>query len=149
MVVDVVKGNVFSSSLHSVVFAMNDDGANTDGFAGLVTGKCCPTGFVEEAFPLGTIVSLENDGKKFLGIVCHSLCQGGWSKTPQIVTSGLDLIEVQPDEKIAVVLMGAGLAGAVYGADVPAIVRAIHASKLQCVIYTLDYTKEQVFACLQ
>ena len=147
MIKKVVTGNVFTTSLSDIAFAINTNGFNDGGFAGRVmkhTQKFASTGEQK----LGTLITADGNGKKFHGIVCHSLNPGGWDKAPESITEALDKIDVPDNKEIAVVLMGTGMIGQMSGADGRANVKAIHASKKSCVVYTLDYSEKAILEVL-
>lgn len=135
MIVDTVHGNVFETSHTHIAFAVNTEGFNDAGFAGQVSSRywegLANTGKKE----LGDVFSNKTNEKTFHALVCHSLGEGGWKKTAEIVTECLDSIDVTGI--IAVVLMGAGMVGQIGGADVFAILGGMARSKKRVVVYTL------------
>ncbi len=148
MIKRVIKGNVFTTHLSDIAFAINTDGYNDHGFASQIlmryTGKFAITG--EQ--PLGTLISAHGRGKNFHGLVCHTLVPGGWKKAPQAITEALNKIPVPDDKEIAVVLMGTGIVGTESGANAEANVKAIHASKKQCVVYSLNHDESVILDAL-
>ncbi len=148
MITDVVTGDVFRTNLKHIAFAINAEGFNDAGFAGMVTSQFVPA--LENTGPkvLGTVLSTTTRGKTFHGLVCHKLEIDGWKKTPEVIKICLDKIEAPETEPIAIVLMGAGMIGQMSGADVKANIKAIHLSKKNCIVYTLEYTKDAIMNVL-
>ncbi len=148
MIRKVINGNVFTTNLNDIAFAINTSGFNDDGFAGQVMAHTTAFANTGEQ-SLGTLISVSGGANKnFHGIVCHSLNPGGWDKAPQAITEALDKIDVPDDKEVAVVLMGTGMIGQMSGADGRANVKAIHASKKNCVVYSIDYAEEAILEVL-
>ncbi len=148
MITKVVTGNVFDTQARHIAYAINTQGFNDSGFAGQVATHCPQLANTGEN-SLGAVVTAEANGKFFHGLVCHSLEPGGWKEAPKSIIASLERIETEDDEPIAVVLMGAGMIGQMSGADVRANVKAIHESKKNCILYTLDYNGQAVLKVLQ
>ncbi len=148
MITKVINGNVFDTPYNHIAFAINTKGYNDAGFAGQVSErvpKIANTGKKD----LGEVVSIESKGKIFHGLVCHSLEDNGWGGAPKAIITCLEKIQVTDTEPIAVVLMGAGMIGQMSGADVKANIRAIHQSKKNCVVYSLQYSEKAIFDVLK
>ncbi len=138
MITDQVRGDVFEAPQKHVVFAVNVEGFNNDGFAGQVAARLWPKLAETGGNKMGQVLTRKSGEKTYYAVVCHSLMkQNGWKKTPRVVREALDRLRVPKSEEIAVVLMGSGTIGRMGGANVGAIVDAISASKKKVVVFTL------------
>lgn len=137
MITNKVRGDILSSKHGHIVFAVNMEGYNDAGFAGLVSNRYWPELANTGAQPFGKVFEKSAKGKTFHAIVCHSLRETGWSGAPKAIKEGLDSIMVAPDEEIGVVMMGAGMIGQMQGADVNANLKAMEESKHKVVVYSL------------
>jgi hypothetical protein len=132
-----VRGDVLTSGHQHIVFAVNTEGYNDSGFAGLVSGKYWPKLAMIGDQPLGRVLEHSVNGRTFHAIVCHSLGLKGWDQAPKAIFEGLDQIMVGQNETIGAVMMGAGMIGQMQGADVAANLKAIEQSKHKVVVYSL------------
>lgn len=133
-----VRGDIFQSEFNHTVFAINTEGHNDAGFAGLVSSKFWPELSNTGEKELGAVLSKEvSPGQWLHGLVCHSLSDNGWAETPNVVRDCLDSIPVEDDEEIGAVLMGSGPIGRMMGADVNEILRGIDSSKKKVAVFTL------------
>lgn len=122
-----------------IAFAINADGVMSGGFTDQVLRRWPELDKIGPQ-PFGAIHSKAVEG---LILTLHALtCRTSrdLSRTPQFITTCLDMLKVPDDEPIAVLLPGAGVIGRSQGADVNAIYDAIAASKKTCVVYT--YSRE-------
>jgi len=136
MIVKRIKGNIFETQLNHIAFAVNTEGYNDSGFAGVVSSRYW-SGLANTGNKrLGEVLHHTTlDGKTLHALVCHELKPNGWSQTPQMVEQCLNSI---PDnDEIAVVLIGGGLVGQMSGADVEAILSGMERSKKRLYVYSL------------
>ncbi len=131
------QGDIFKSEHQHVAFAVNTEGVNDAGFAGLVARRHWPDLVLTGPQTIGAVLRKSKAGKTYHAIVCHSLSAGGWKEAPKAIQNGLDTIETKDGETIGVVLMGAGPIGLMQGADVNAILEAMRASKNEVTVYSL------------
>lgn len=143
MIINVLNEDIFKTSLKNIAFAINKEGYNDSGFAGVIS-EMIPEFTNTTRRELGELFTLELNGINFHGIVCHELKLDGWTNAPKAITSGLNKIRINPKESVAVVLMGSGTIGFIAQVDIKCIIKAIHASTNSCIIYTLDYSKEAI-----
>ena len=136
MIVNRVRGDIFTAPQKHIAFAVNTQGYNDAGFAGQVTSQIWPKLANTGGNKLGEVLTHKNGTKTYHALVCHSLDSGGWNDTPQVARECLDKIDVPNDEEIAVVLMGSGPVGMIQGADVNAILAGMEQSKKKLVVYT-------------
>ena len=136
MIINRVRGDVFSASQKHIAFAVNTEGYNDAGFAGQVSSRIWPKLASTGGNELGEVLTHKNGSKTYHALVCHSLESGGWNDTPRVARECLDKIDVPDGEEIAVVLMGSGPVGLTQGADVDAILAGLQNSKKKLVVYT-------------
>ena len=132
MITNIIKGNVLKERV--IVFAINTEGINDSGFAGLVAKKYWPELAYIGPNPLGAIVRESADGKQFYAIVCHSLGNNGWNRTPACLEDTLNTLD---QEEVACVMIGAGPVGQMQGANVIEILGAMARSRLKIKVYHL------------
>lgn len=138
MVIETIQGDILESPHKHIVFAVNTQGFNDAGFAGLVACRYWPELANTGPQEIGTVLSKEADGRVFHAVVCHSLSgEPGWSKTPETVRRCLDELDVPEDEVVGAVLMGAGMIGMMSGANPHTIHNAMNASQRQLKVYHL------------
>lgn len=131
MIIRTIQGDVFKSTHKTIVFAINTEGYNDSGFAGMVARRFDWASLMQAGeTPLGTILTLNTCGYTFYAICCHSL-KGEWNT--DIITTALDTLPTSKHgDEPAVVWMGHGLIGTIQGVD-PRVTRAaIEASKTPC-----------------
>ena len=137
MIVDRVKGDVFESAHAHIVFAVNAEGVNDSGFAGVVAQKVWPELAYIGACQLGSLLSLRRDDMTYHALVCHSLARNGWCDAPALIANALDALDIPEGETIAIVAIGAGPVGQAMGADTKAIREAIDRSTKHVTVYSL------------
>ncbi|MFA6252129.1 MAG: hypothetical protein WCX74_01900 [Candidatus Paceibacterota bacterium] len=135
MIIKEEKGNIFGTSCKHIVFAVNTEGINDSGFAGQVSDNYWPELAYVGPKPLGTVLSLQEEGITFYAIVCHSLKEG-WKEAPKVIEDCLNNLDTPDGEPIASVQIGGGLIGQMSGADFPAIIQAMEHSKKSIILYT-------------
>lgn len=138
MITRQVQGNVFTSGCRHVAFGVNDEGHNHLGFAGMVASRYWPQLGHPGQQTLGTVLTHATARYTFHALVCHTLGPGGFARTPTLITTCLDAIEVPDADEIACVLVGGGPVGRRSGADVEAILGGIQRSKKRVAVYSLD-----------
>ena len=136
LILEKIRGNIFTTGCKHVVFGVNTDGHNDIGFAGQVTDKYWPELADTGGNKLGEVLSKRVGGKTFHALVCHELKTNGWTETPSLVEQCLNKLDVE-NEAIAIVLIGGGLIGQLGGADVDAILSAMESSTREVIVYTL------------
>lgn len=137
MIVDVIRGDVLRAPHSHIAFAVNTQGVNDAGFAGMVSSRFWPELSDTGSRELGEILSHRTEDKILYALVCHSLGENGWVQTPEIIEQCLNSIEVPNDEVIAIVLIGGGMIGQGQGADVFANLSGVARSQKKCAVYSL------------
>jgi len=136
MIIKTKKGNVLSCEEKHVCFAINVEGINDSGLAGVISQKWENLRYHGD-LGYGVVLSKEIDGRVFHAIACHSLGKDGWRDAPAIIKKSLDKIGFEAGEEIACVRFGAGPVGVAQGADADANVAAMDDSSARVVIYDL------------
>lgn len=143
MIIDFCVGDILAvevsktrvTGLENIAFAINTEGINDAGFAGLVARKFWP----EIAFcgenNFGVVLSKKCDDRQFHAIVCHSLKENGWQGSPGYIAKALSDIKAK---RIACVLMGAGPVGRMQNAPVGGILGALARAEQEIIVYTKD-----------
>lgn len=137
MIVKQVRGNILASGHKHIVFAVNAEGHNDAGFAGLVAERYWGALLNTGGNKLGEVLTKATGGHIFHAIVCHDFAATGWSKAPELVEKGLNSLDVADDEEIGVVLIGGGPIGQMSGANPQAILEAMQRSQKRISVYSL------------
>jgi hypothetical protein len=138
MVIEKITGDIFETDSRHIAFAVNVEGINDSGFAGLVTIEIWPEMRYTKVLKLGEAYRHETDDKTYWALVCHSLLENGWEDAPSHLKKCIDEMEVPESEPIAIVKVGAGPVGRAMGADVMALHVAMSASNKRLRVYSLD-----------
>lgn len=141
MIVKMEQGDIFKKrSGNHIFFAVNKEGFNDAGFAGLVSRNYWPELANTGGNELGDCLYFhyhkdENDltGIHFHACVCHSL-KDGWKAAPAYINEALKKL---PDELISCVLMGNGFIGKMQGANVDAIKSTLQLSNHKVEVFYL------------
>lgn len=115
-----------------IAFAVNTEGFNDAGFAGVISRKYWPQLANAGVHMLGTVLKKECDGVTFYALVCHSL-NDGWQNQTEIIRKCFDQIE--GDEPVASISIGTGLIGIMSGANFAEIKAGMEASKAKIILY--------------
>lgn len=138
MILETIRGDIFESPHKHIIFAVNTEGFNDAGFAGLVAYRYWPELANTGPQIIGTVLSKESDERVFHAVVCHSLSgEPGWNQAPETVRRCLDELDVPEEEVVGAVLVGAGLIGMMSGANPHAIHDAMNNSNRQLKVYHL------------
>ena len=140
MLIDSKEGqDIFEGQEDIIVFAINAEGVNDSGFAGIVSRKGWPELANMGECQIGDVFEKEIDGKRYCGIVCHTLSKiDGWG-TPEeqtrVIREAFNKIETRPGDIISSIAIGNGLIGKMSGSNYEAIVRGMHESDKDIVLY--------------
>lgn len=115
-----------------IAFAVNTEGYNDAGFAGVISRKYWPQLANAGKCELGTVLKKECNGVTFFALVCHSL-EGGWKDQTETIRKCFDQIE--GDEPVASISIGTGLIGMLSGANFTEIKAGMEASKAKIILY--------------
>lgn len=137
MITRQVRGNVFTSGCRHIAFGVNAEGHNHQGFAGMVAAKYWPGLAHPGVQELGTVMTHITPRYTFHALVCHFAEPGGFARTPTVITTCLDAIEVPDAEEIGCVMVGGGPVGLAAGANLQAILRGMQQSRKRVAVYSL------------
>ena len=133
MVVEEKRGqDILKSGEQHICFAVNTEGINDSGFAGLISRKFWPELANIGECKLGTCLTHENNGVTYHALVCHSL-HDGWHNSAEIIKQCFDSIPT--DDKVATISIGTGLIGVLSGAHFSEIYRGMEDSSKQIVLF--------------
>lgn len=92
MILDIVQGDVLATEA-PVIFAINYEGFNDSGFAGVVHRRFWPGLAALGRSRPGQVHRHTSHGRIFFGVACHELRSGKWDMPA--ITTGLDEIAAQ------------------------------------------------------
>jgi len=134
MIIATKRGNdILKGGETRIAFAVNTEGLNDAGFAGMISEKYWPE--LEDAgkCELGTVLTkTTSDGITFYALVCHSLDKG-WKNQTEIICKCFDSIE--GDDPIASISIGSGFIGRLGGANRAEILKGMELSKKKIILY--------------
>lgn len=132
MIIKTTSGDILKGNETRIAFAVNTEGVNDSGFAGMIARKFWPElAYIGET-QLGTVLTKEVDGVEFFALCCHSL-KNGWDKQKEVITKCFDAIP--GDEPVASIAIGTGLVGVLSGANFELIKAGMEASKKEIILY--------------
>ena len=145
MVVKTVQDDIFNTDAKHIAFAVNTEGYNDSGFAGVISreywNELANCGEQE----IGTVLSKTVEDKTFHALVCHSLRNGWGDKQAEIIKECFDKIPSN-GEMVATIAIGTGFVGMLSGANFRQIVCGMHDSEQQIALHA-NYTLAAVIDC--
>lgn len=134
MIINNKQGNdILKGGETQIAFAVNTEGCNDSGFAGLISRKYWPELANIGECKLGTVLTkTTSDGITLYALVCHSLNKG-WPNQTETIKKCFDSIDC--NEPIACISIGTGLIGALSGANFAKIKKGMELSKNQIILY--------------
>ena len=144
MIIKTKNGDILQGNENRIAFAVNTEGVNNSGFAGLVSRKFWPElAYIWET-KLGTVLSKKVDGIEFFALCCHSL-ENGWNNQKEVIKQCFD--SIPGDEPVASISIGTGLVGILSGANFGQIKDGMEASKKEMILYwsVTEKKKKQVY----
>lgn len=145
MVVETVQDDIFNTEAKHIAFAINAEGYNDSGFAGVVSSKYWPELASCGEHEIGTVLSKTVGDKTFHALVCHSLENGWGDNQREVIKECFDNIPVN-GEPIATIAIGTGLVGILSGADFRQIVCGMHDSDKHILLHA-GYSLDAVINC--
>ena len=145
MVVKTVQDDVFKTPAKHIAFAINTEGYNDAGFAGVVSSKYWPELEMCGEHEIGTVLSKTVGDKTFHALVCHSLHNGWGDNQAEVIKECFDNIPAN-GEPIATIAIGRGFVGMMSGANFRQIVCGMHESNQQIMLHA-GVTLEAVINC--
>lgn len=142
MIIKTNPNDIFKTEQQHIAFAINQEGYNDAGFAGIVSEKywneLANCGYHD----LGTVLTKKVGNKTFHALVCHSL-KGKWGDNQnEIIKECFDKIESN-GMPISSIAIGTGLIGMLSGANFKEIMYGMHKSNNKIVLH-VDNTLEEV-----
>jgi hypothetical protein len=132
MIIKTKKGNILKGNERRIAFAVNVEGVNDSGFAGLISSRFWPElAYIGET-KLGTVLTKKVDDIEFFALCCHSLKEG-WNNQQEVIKECFDAIP--GDEPVASISIGTGLIGIMSGADFVLIKAGMEASRKEIILY--------------
>lgn len=116
-----------------IAFAVNTEGENDSGFAGMISRNFWPELANIGSCKLGTTLSKTFLGITFYALVCYSLYEG-WQNQTKVVQKCFDAIECS-DIPVATVSFGTGFIASISGADFEQIKEGMKKSKTKIILY--------------
>ena len=126
------SGDILSGEVKRIAFAVNTEGANDAGFAGVVSRRFWTELAEIGESELGTVLIKKVDGYEFFALVCHSL-RGGWNNQREVIRQCFD--SIPGDEPVASIAIGTGLIGILSGANFEEIKAGMEDSKKEIILY--------------
>ena len=145
MVVRTVQEDIFNTDVAHIAFAVNMEGYNDSGFAGLVSNKYWSELSDCGKHDLCTVMSKKVGDKTFHALVCHSLENGWGDEQAEIIRCCFDNIPANGEE-IATIAIGTGFVGMLSGADFRQIVCGMHDSRQKIVLHS-GYSLDAIEKC--
>lgn len=132
MLIKTTRGDILQGKEKRIAFAVNAEGINDSGFAGMISRMFWPElAYVGET-QLGTVLTKEVNGVEFFALCCHSL-KNGWNNQKEVIAKCFDAI---PGEKpVASIAIGTGFVGVLSGANFTLIKEGMEASRKEIVLY--------------
>ncbi len=132
MIIKTTSGDILKGNETRIAFAVNTEGVNDSGFAGMISQRFWPElAYIGET-QLGTVLTKEVDGVEFFALCCHSL-ENGWNNQKEVITKCFDAIP--GDKPVASIAIGTGLVGVLSGANFALIKAGMEASKKEIILY--------------
>lgn len=132
MIIRTTGGDILKGNETRIAFAVNTEGVNDSGFAGMISRSFWPElAYIGET-QLGTVLTKEVDGVEFFALCCHSL-HNGWNNQKEVITKCFDAIP--GDKPVASIAIGTGPVGVLSGANFALIKAGMEASKKEIILY--------------
>ena len=133
MIVKTQAENIFDTEAKHIVFAINSEGYNDSGFAGVVAKRYWSELLYFGNNEIGSVYSKTVGDKTFHAIVCHSL-KKGWKNQKEVIRECFDKIPSN-GELVSSIAIGTGLIGQMSGADFRQILCGMYESKQNIILY--------------
>ena len=132
MIIKTKNGDILKGNEKRIAFAVNIEGANGAGFAGMISSRFWPElAFIGEP-KWGTVVTKMVDVIVFFALCCYS-SKKGWNNQQEVIKECFDAIP--GDEPVASISIGTGLIGFLSGANFALIKAGMEASKKEIILY--------------
>ena len=132
MIIAKKQGDILAGGEKRIAFAVNTEGINDSGFAGVIARKFWPElAYVGET-QLGQVLVHQANGIEFFALCCHSLKEG-WKDQFDVIRNCFDAIP--GDEPVATIKIGTGLVGILSGANFEQILGGMEVSSKEIILY--------------
>ena len=133
MIIEERRGkDILEGGNKRIAFAINTEGFNDAGFAGIISRKFWPELANCGENPIGTVLSTKVEEVEYFALVCHSLHEG-WKDQETTIKKAFDAIP--GDEPVASIAIGTGLIGILSGADFNQIRKGMEKSTKRIILY--------------
>lgn len=132
MIIMTKSGDILEGKEKRIAFAVNTEGVNDSGFAGMISRKFWPELACIGDTKLGTVLTKQVNDVEFFALCCHSL-KTGWKNQKEVIRQCFDAIP--GDEPVASISIGTGLVGILSGAVFELIREGMEASNKEIILY--------------
>ena len=128
MIIKTKSGDILKGNEKRIAFAVNTEGVNDAGFAGMVSNRFWhELAYIGET-KLGTVLA-----KKVGDVEFFALLKNGWNNQYEVIKQCFDAIP--GDDPVASISIGTGLIGVLSGANFGLIKAGMEASKKEIILY--------------
>jgi hypothetical protein len=133
MIIENKQGNnILNGNEKRIAFAVNSEGVNDSGFAGMISQKFWrELAFIGET-EIGTVLTKKVGGVEYFALCCHSL-KNGWGDQRRVIKQCFDAIP--GDEPVASISIGTGFVGVLSGAQFSLIKAGMEDSNKKIILY--------------
>ena len=132
MIIKTKSGDILNGNEKRIAFAVNTEGANDAGFAGMISSRFWPELADIGETKLGTVLTKKVGDVEFFALCCHS-SKNGWTNQQEVIKQCFDAIP--SEEPVASISIGTGLIGVLGGANFNLIKAGMEASKKEIILY--------------
>jgi len=133
MIIEKLQGrDILKSGEKRIAFAVNTEGINDSGFAGMISRKYWPELAYIGKCELGTVLTKDSDDITFYALVCNSL-RNGWQNQTEVIKKCFDSINTLGS--IASISIGTGEVGILSGANFDEIKKGMELSEKKIILY--------------
>ena len=132
MIIEVKKGDILKSGEKRIAFAINCEGKNDSGFAGMISDEFWPELAHIGKTELGTVLTKKVKDVEFFALCCHSI-EKGWRNQKEVIKQCFD--SIPGDEPVASVSIGTGMIGFLTGANPYLIRTGMNISSKKIILY--------------
>ena len=124
--------NILKGNEKRIAFAVNSEGINDSGFAGIISRSFWPElAFIGET-ELGSVLAKKVGDVEYFALCCHSL-KNGWRDQRNLIKRCFDAIP--GDEPVASISIGTGMIGILSGAQFSLIKAGMEDSNKKIILY--------------
>jgi len=133
MIIENKQGNdILNGKEKRIAFAVNSEGVNDSGFAGMISRRFWPElAFIGET-ELGSVLAKKVGDVEYFALCCHTL-KNGWNDQRNLIKRCFDAIP--GDEPVASISIGTGLIGILSGAQFSLIKAGMEDANKKIILY--------------